>query len=94
MCLAQGLNAVMPVRLEPAALQARVKNSTTVVPDPHGEAIQCKYCNTTDLTNQHKNYLYMFKEVKNKLEIVFMKDYAPNHQLVDKDDLTTTLFTR
>ena len=29
MCLAQGHNAVMPMRLEPAALQARVKHSTT-----------------------------------------------------------------
>ena len=29
MCLAQGHNAVMPVRLEPAVLQSRVKRSTT-----------------------------------------------------------------
>ena len=29
MCLAQRLNAVMPVRLEPAALRSRVKHSTT-----------------------------------------------------------------
>ena len=29
MCLAQGHNAVTPVRLEPAALQSRVKHSTT-----------------------------------------------------------------
>ena len=29
MCLAQGLNAVMPVRLELAALGSRVKHSTT-----------------------------------------------------------------
>ena len=29
MCLAQGHNAVMLVRLEPAALQSRVKHSTT-----------------------------------------------------------------
>ena len=79
MCLAQGLNAVTPVRFEPAALRSRVKNSTTTLRDPLVEAIQCKYCNTTDLTYQHKNYLYMFKEVYNKLEIVFMKDYAPNH---------------
>ena len=29
MCLAQGHNAVTPVRLEPAALRSRVKHSTT-----------------------------------------------------------------
>ena len=29
MCLAQEHNAVMPVRLEPAAPQSRVKHSTT-----------------------------------------------------------------
>ena len=29
MCLAQGHNAVMPVRLEPAALRSRIKHSTT-----------------------------------------------------------------
>ena len=29
MCLAQGQNAVSPVRLEPAALRSRVKHSTT-----------------------------------------------------------------
>ena len=29
MCLAQGHNAVKPVRLEPAALWSRVKHSTT-----------------------------------------------------------------
>ena len=29
MCLAEGHNAVTPVRLEPAALQSRVKRSTT-----------------------------------------------------------------
>ena len=29
MCLAQGHNTVTPVRLEPAALQSRVKRSTT-----------------------------------------------------------------
>ena len=32
MCLAQGHNAVTPVRLEPAAPQSRVKNSTTEPP--------------------------------------------------------------
>ena len=29
MCLAQGHNAVTPVRLEPTALRSRVKHSTT-----------------------------------------------------------------
>ena len=29
MCLAQGHNAVTPIRLEPAALRSRVKYSTT-----------------------------------------------------------------
>ena len=29
MCLAQGHNAVMPVRLEPANTRSRVKHSTT-----------------------------------------------------------------
>ena len=33
MCLAQGHNAVMPVRLEPATLQSRVKHSTTEPPN-------------------------------------------------------------
>ena len=32
MCLAQGHKAVMLVRLEPAALLSRVKNSTTELP--------------------------------------------------------------
>ena len=32
MCLAQGHNAVTPVRLKPAASQSPVKHSTTVLP--------------------------------------------------------------
>ena len=32
MCLAQGHNAVTPVRLKPAAPLSRVKHSTTVLP--------------------------------------------------------------
>ena len=32
MCLAQGHNAVKPVRLEPAAPQSQVKHSTTELP--------------------------------------------------------------
>ena len=34
-----------------------------------------------------------YKGIIGKLEIVFMKHYAPNHLLVHKDDLTI-LFTR
>ena len=33
MCLAQGHNTVMPVSLEPAALQSQVKHSTTELPN-------------------------------------------------------------
>ena len=32
MCIAQGHNAVTPVRLEPAAPRSRVKHSTTELP--------------------------------------------------------------
>ena len=34
MCLAQGHNAVTPVRLKPAVMQSRVKHSTTEPPSP------------------------------------------------------------
>ena len=40
MCLAQGHNTVMPVRLEPTALRSRVKRSTT---EPLHSQIYTKY---------------------------------------------------
>ena len=46
MCLAQGHNAVTPVRLEPAALRFRVKHSTTELPIIHEYFSCCRYIRT------------------------------------------------
>ena len=39
MCLAQGHNKVMPLKLEPATPQSRVKHSTTGLPFPKSELL-------------------------------------------------------
>ena len=43
MCLAQGQNAVTPVRLETAALWSRVKHSTTELPFAVGLKNSCLF---------------------------------------------------
>ena len=56
MCLAQGHNAVPPVRLEPAIPRSKVKHSTT---EPLGSlALNDNFYNTVPiLTKLHKNAL-------------------------------------
>ena len=39
MCLAQGHNAVTPVRLDPVASRSRVKHSTTELPRQDGVCV-------------------------------------------------------
>ena len=51
MCLAQGHNAVTPVRLEPAALRSRVKHSTT-------EPLRSQYVKCHLLVRTLVNFLY------------------------------------
>ena len=43
MCLAQGHNAMTPVRLEPAALRSRVKHSSSELPITHECSSSCRY---------------------------------------------------
>ena len=55
MCLAQGHNPVMPVRLEPTTPQSRVKHSTTEL--PYGSKLLTvkvqSHCRMMPQTNQH-----------------------------------------
>ena len=47
MCLVQGHNAVLPVRLEPATPQSQDKHSTTAIS-------HCVPCHLSALTNKHE----------------------------------------
>ena len=67
MCLAQGHNAVTPVRLEPATPQSRVKHSTTALPRKYNHAF---HIYVSYQINHHHHLVVIFLMGQNKFNIL------------------------